>query len=665
MQARLYNDLVSVERDIKATIEEKKSNVIIVLDEKNSPQIVQGIVCALKDYDNKLEQALISHAAPEQSWLLKVLAKQDAWKSVAEAFNVIAENKKQILFNANGTFSKRHIPAQMSRIGSQMQVAAGEIKNLVVTEANLQDAITLTYILLAQRVKAIEEDMDGSLKEKTAALNKYSGFNRQGAFESVYVALKTLVNNNTLLRNRIPVALVTPEAGIGQQRLAVSLVSAPEEKKAVEGESQKDKLARELSELQSQILALQQDSKLCEQSINDAKRRQSEYKNHVVFDKYETYQLERLNTIAHRVIPFNDELAEKCQLSPAEQKSWSVRSDVYYGSRLNPLSYARSLSVWSGKDDFVRLVPLVGEYIAGPSIKPEDVMQKLKLMLHGSNEKKRADEDASRRTENKVAVDLALEKLKTERQTKQLEMQRLEEQEEQKRREQLARARVNIFTFSPSSIEHKQDDRDDKSPHDRRLQKAWDTTYEVYELGNQKSGFVNYFMGVPDNRARSEYYEFAWLFYTIGFGFILIPVKNTLKLVTEALPRWLDAHCENSIEDAKAAGSSHVLAMLGHYFFMLWWGTLSFITSPIARAKALWNDGDVSVMTPLVASPVDAPLAITSSAMVTQQLVSHPTHTSPLSLVNDHKVSDEKIHHTESKHAVVDDKSVLILSKRR
>ncbi len=124
-----------------------------------------------------------------------------------------------------------------------------------------------------------------------------------------------------------------------------------------------------------------------------------------------------------------------------------------------------------------------------------------------------------------------------------------------------------------------------KKIQDLRLQKAWDTTYEVYKFGDHPRKFKHYFLGVPQYVEHTGYFAFAWLLYTAGFGFLFTPIKNSLKFFTEAFPKKMDAYCENNKE-------SSYLALAGHYFFKAWWLCLRPITSPIVSLKAAWNSYD-------------------------------------------------------------------------
>lgn len=121
-----------------------------------------------------------------------------------------------------------------------------------------------------------------------------------------------------------------------------------------------------------------------------------------------------------------------------------------------------------------------------------------------------------------------------------------------------------------------------------RIQKAWDSTYEVHKLGDQKREFKHYFLGVPQYSGLKKSFVLSCILYTIGCGFLFTPIKNTLKLFTEAFPKIMDAYCENNLEKIKFSN----FALVGHYIFKAWWLGLRPITSPIVSLKAAWKSYD-------------------------------------------------------------------------
>ena len=124
-----------------------------------------------------------------------------------------------------------------------------------------------------------------------------------------------------------------------------------------------------------------------------------------------------------------------------------------------------------------------------------------------------------------------------------------------------------------------------------RIEKTWDTTFEVYQYGEQREKWWHYFLGVPKNRGRSGILlvleSFEWMRY-LFFGCLLIPAKNFLKLFTEFFAKRLDALCENVMENTESQ-AKYRLAVAGHYFFKTWWVCLRTITSPIVSVKAAWQ----------------------------------------------------------------------------
>lgn len=124
-----------------------------------------------------------------------------------------------------------------------------------------------------------------------------------------------------------------------------------------------------------------------------------------------------------------------------------------------------------------------------------------------------------------------------------------------------------------------------------RLQKTWDVTFEVNQFG-EKDKAIHYFFGFPKNRDHLGLYLFHWFLYTIGLAFLFTPAKNIVKLLTEYIPKWLDAYCENTIIKAKQSQQTHFITSAIQIIFQAWWVSLRPITSPIVSAKAAWKTGE-------------------------------------------------------------------------
>lgn len=124
-----------------------------------------------------------------------------------------------------------------------------------------------------------------------------------------------------------------------------------------------------------------------------------------------------------------------------------------------------------------------------------------------------------------------------------------------------------------------------------RIQKTWDTTFEVYKYG-EKEQWWNYFLGVPKDRGKTGIYILEWIIYLPPFfGCLFVPAKNVVKLFTEFFAKRFDAYCENMMENASNS-TIRTLAQGGHYLSKAWWVSLRPITSPIVSAKAAWVWGN-------------------------------------------------------------------------
>lgn len=430
--------------------------------------------------------------------------------------------------------------------------------------------------------------------------------------------------------------------------------------------SLREKLIHEVHEYDLDEKKLQQQLRLCEEKIEDAEQRQLECEDYPLFDKDEDDLVKDISEtdISKSVILYDEKLAEKCRLSPEEKMSWAVRSNAYYGSFLNPVSYVRSFSVWSGADRFIRQTPVIGEYLAGPSsVSPVSVMLKLKQIFMDSTRKKIANQDFLNAIQDKEKITKDLDNCRAFRQANQLEIQRIQAFNDRiVAYDLIMSSTINLsqdpFTYLAGLLGAKKEiDRINYTKHqgfepfiqeradklnaeidgaihiiinqydhvanteerynklkksrkalyelgvkvpdelyikiqNLRLQKAWDTTYEVHKFGDQEREFKHYFLGVPQYLGYKGHFAVACFLYTVGFGFLFTPIKNTLKLFTEALPKKMDAYCENRLERLNISELSSDLALVGHYFFKAWWLCLRPITSPIVSVKAAWHSSD-------------------------------------------------------------------------
>lgn len=451
-----------------------------------------------------------------------------------------------------------------------------------------------------------------------------------------------------------------------KSRLLHDMQNELDDEKSLTILSLKEKLVHEVCQFELDEIRLQQKISLCEEKINDAKQRKLECEAFILLDKDEEDLVKDLNEmdISKSVILFNENLANKCLLTPEEKKSWAVRSHALYGSLLNPVSYIRSFSVWSGADRYIRQTPLVGEYIgeyiAGPSsVSPASVMLKLKKILLDSNTKNIANHDYLIAIQEKEQLEKELHDTRAFRQASQSEIERIQafnariadydlimsltskvSQDPFLCLEALLNAQIEINKIkctqhqgfelfikervnklhaeinaviktiinqydhiTDSEVRYNKLLQSRKDLHylgveipdelyikiqKLRLQKAWDTTYEVHKFGDQKREFKHYFLGVPQYLGHKKQFAFSWFLYTVGCGFLFTPIKNTLKLFTEAFPKKMDAYCENNLEKIHSSD----FALIGHYFFKAWWLGLRPITSPIVSLKAAWHSCD-------------------------------------------------------------------------
>ncbi len=420
-----------------------------------------------------------------------------------------------------------------------------------------------------------------------------------------------------------------------------------------------EKLIHDVYEFDLEAIRLQQQLKLCEEKITDAKKRQLAYKDFPLLDAEQEDLIKALDDMdmSKSVITFDENLASACQLSPEEKNAWAVRSNALYGSYLNPVSYMRSFLAWSGKDSYIRRTPLIGEYIAGPSsVSPVSVMLRLTKILADSIKKRIANQDFSNAKKEIERLEEALQDSKSFRQVTQIEVQRIQALNTRiadydrvmslttefiqdpflyleallkaknkitdirctkhqgfellvKEREDKVQAEINAATktimnqydhIADSEIRYHNllESRKEmrrlgaRIPNELyfkiqklRVQKAWDTTYEVHKFGEEKREFKHYFLGFPQYLGLKKSFVFSWFLYTIGCGFLFTPIKNTLKLFTEAFPKIMDAHCENNLEKTKYSK----FASVGHYIFKGWWLVLRPMTSPVVSLKAAWN----------------------------------------------------------------------------
>lgn len=127
------------------------------------------------------------------------------------------------------------------------------------------------------------------------------------------------------------------------------------------------------------------------------------------------------------------------------------------------------------------------------------------------------------------------------------------------------------------------------------LDNAFDQTFYVYQDArgnetNKAQSWHQYFLGVPRKDQHKLFYFLDWLSY-IGGGFLIIPLKNTLKWVVEFVPNFFMTLIDNNLTQLQyqrnpvPSGLDVLFNFLAYGFFKILHILGRAITSPLTSAK--------------------------------------------------------------------------------